>query len=128
MQARLEEERKRQERLRTEKNALYNRQRLDMEAQNFALLGSGEEQRGARLASTASAAVVTDVAAAEPMSPRERAIVDRLKEQDKLREEHKREETQIREEFNSLASHLNLRFSVAILGNSEKCTPFHINF
>ena len=98
MQARLEEERKRQERLRTEKNALYNRQRLDMEAQNFALLGSGEEQRGARLASTASAAVVTDVAAAEPMSPRERAIVDRLKEQDKLREEHKREETQIRKE------------------------------
>ena len=83
MQARLEEERKRQERLRTEKNALYNRQRLDMEAQNFALLGS-EEQRGARLhaASAASAAVVADVeAAAEPMSPRERTIVDRLKEQ-----------------------------------------------
>ena len=103
MQARLEEERKRQERLRTEKNALYNRQRLDMEAQNFALLGSGvgEEQRGARLASaaaSASAAVVADVEAAEPMSPRELAIVDRLKEQDKLREEHKREETQIRKE------------------------------
>ena len=34
---RLEEERKRQERIQAEKNALYNRQRLDMEAQNIAM-------------------------------------------------------------------------------------------
>ena len=36
-QQRLEEERRRQERLQAEKNAQYNRQRLDMEAQNFAM-------------------------------------------------------------------------------------------
>ena len=47
---------------------------------------------------SASSAVAAEVEAAEPMSPREKVIVDRLKEQDRLREDHKREEAQIRKE------------------------------
>jgi hypothetical protein len=87
-QARLEEERKRQERIRSEKNAQYNRQRLDMEAQNLALLN--EDQRVVRMSQ--GGIMSTE------MSPEERMMRDRLTQQDKLREEHKREETQIRKE------------------------------
>ena len=65
-----------------------------MEAQNFALLS--EEQRGSR--AEVAAVEASAAAATGPMSPREKVIVDRLREQDRLREEHKREETQIRKE------------------------------
>lgn len=41
-QQRLEEERRKQERLQAERNALYNRQRLDMEAKNFTDMGANQ--------------------------------------------------------------------------------------
>ena len=47
-QIRLEEERKKHEKLQAERNALYNRQRLDMEAQFF----SGGEDRQKPLSAT----------------------------------------------------------------------------
>ena len=94
-QLRLEEERRRQERIQAEKNALYNRQRLDMEAKNFAsgANAASEEQRRL-LRSTSEREAIAEAA----MTPEERIIKERLEQQDKLREEHKKEEAQIRQE------------------------------
>eukprot|EP00095_Tigriopus_kingsejongensis_P006186 maker-scaffold191_size271209-snap-gene-1.35 protein:Tk06186 transcript:maker-scaffold191_size271209-snap-gene-1.35-mRNA-1 annotation:"s6 family -specific metalloendopeptidase adhesin" len=89
-QQRLDEERRRHERLQAEKNALYNKQRLDMEAQNFA---SGEDHRlSERLRGPET------VNPGAPLSAEETLIRERLVQQDFLREEHRREESQIRQE------------------------------
>ena len=92
-QMRLEEERKRQERIQAEKNALYNRQRLDMEAQNIAL---NEEDRVIR--DRQKQKMFTPQSEIEALSPQEKIIQERLFQQDKLRQEHRKEETQIRQE------------------------------
>ena len=91
-QLRLEEERKRHEKLQAEKNAQYNRQRLDIEAQNFAL---NEDQMMRERMRTVEREAVVNI---DTMSPEERIIRERLAQQDKLREEHRKEETQIRQE------------------------------
>ena len=52
-QIRLEEERKKHEKLQAERNALYNRQRLDMEAQFFSG-GEGDRQHRETVQATAS--------------------------------------------------------------------------
>ena len=92
-QMRLEEERKRQERIQAEKNALYNRQRLDMEAQNIAM---NEEDRVIR--DRQKQKMFTPQNEIETLSPQEKIIQERLLQQDKLRQEHRKEEAQIRQE------------------------------
>merc|ERR1711994_1106476 len=92
-QMRLEEERKRQERIQAEKNALYNRQRLDMEAQNIAM---NEEDRVMR--DRQKQKMFTPQNEIESLSPQEKIIQERLLQQDKLRQEHRKEEAQIRQE------------------------------
>ena len=92
-QMRLEEERKRQERIQAEKNALYNRQRLDMEAQNIAM---NEEDRVIR--DRQKQKMFTPQNEIETLSPQEKIIQERLMQQDKLRQEHRKEEAQIRQE------------------------------
>ena len=92
-QMRLEEERKRQEKMQAEKNALYNRQRLDMEAQNIAM---NEEDRVIR--DRQKQKMFTPQNEVETLSPQEKIIQERLLQQDKLRQEHRKEETQIRQE------------------------------
>ena len=77
-QMRLEEERKKHEKLQAERNALYNRQRLDMEAQNFAM---SEEERAIKERQkqqiTDQTATPNEVVSSEQLSPKEK-IIQRL--------------------------------------------------
>uniref|UniRef100_A0A0K2VI10 Uncharacterized protein n=1 Tax=Lepeophtheirus salmonis TaxID=72036 RepID=A0A0K2VI10_LEPSM len=103
-QVRLEEERKRQETLQAERNAEYNRQRLDMEAQNVYL---PQETRAKLLMSpTASSAPPISIASStsnnlsnfDDLSPEEKIIQKRLSDQESLRKSHRAEESKIRQE------------------------------
>ncbi|TRY71051.1 hypothetical protein TCAL_12313 [Tigriopus californicus] len=91
-QQRLEEQRKKHEQLQAERNAQYNRQRLDMEAQNFA---STEDHR---LMQDRLRELPETTMPPSALSPEEALIRERLLQQDRLREEHRREEAQIRQE------------------------------
>ena len=82
-QLHIEEERRRQEKLQAEKNAEYNKQRLEMEARNVAL---NEGQR-----------VLFDPKT-DNMSTQEKVLQERLQQQERLRQEHRQEESKIRQE------------------------------
>jgi len=116
-QMRLEEERKKHEKLQAERNALYNRQRLDMEAQNIAMSEAERAikerhqkqqqamspvQRALSAAGTPASEVDSrggdSMVDASALSPQEKIIQERLLQQDKLRQEHRKEEAQIRQE------------------------------
>lgn len=92
-QQRLEEQRRKHEQLQAERNAQYNRQRLDMEAQNFASMEDHHRLMQDRLREIPETALPPS-----SLSPEEALIRERLLQQDRLREEHRREEAQIRQE------------------------------
>ena len=85
-QARLEEERRRQDSLQAEKNAIYNRQRLDMEARHYQTSDLGIPYATAQQPRSRN------------VSSEEARMAEKLALQERLREEHKREQAQIRQE------------------------------